>query len=120
MSQCSSPSRDRSGAVEAQKRQTTNFLYPEVEHLSTLLKEGSGPGEVGETVHFYRGKSMSKSKEVLKSPHGPREIQCGKDAGSVGVRGEVGWDAWPRLLVKVRQQRMLTEQEGDIVSFTLW
>lgn len=36
------------------------------------MKEGSGPGEVGETVHFYRGKSMSESKEVLKSPHGPR------------------------------------------------
>lgn len=86
--------------MKAQKRQTTNFLYPELETSEHSLEGGLRASEAGKIPHFYRGNSMSKSKEVLKNPHRPREIQCGKGLSSVGVRGEVGWDAWPRLLVK--------------------
>lgn len=91
----------------------------EVETSEHSLEGGLRVSGGGEELHFYSGNSMSKTKEVLKSPHGPGDIQRGKGLSSPGARGEVGWYTWPRLSVKVCWSQMLTEQGGDIISFTL-
>lgn len=62
-----------------------NFPFPEVETSELSLEGGLGARRRQEKCTFLQGNRMCKGKEVLKSPHGPGEMQHGKGLGSVGI-----------------------------------
>lgn len=95
-------------------------------HIWTESWSGAGSREKGEVAHSYRRNRMCKGKEYWRAPcPGPKGNTVDKRPRFCGgSRGSWGWEAWPRMLVKVQalsyKQQMLTEQGSDTVSFILW
>lgn len=85
--------------------------------------DGLGARRKGESA-FLEETACAKARSYWKA-HGPK----GNSAWTRprlrgGPSGSWGWDAWPRLLVKVwilsYKQPMLTEQGSDIISLIFW